>query len=84
MSHDSIRGCARPSVGPSVGQSIRIAFVSAGSDEPANDLFCVYQLVRIGDGQIRKNKCKKYDPLKKIKEGMREKAAIENSWLMIA
>ena len=29
------------SVGPSVGN----AFVSAGRDEPANNLFCVYKLV---------------------------------------
>ena len=41
MSHDSIRGRVRPSVGPSVGN----AFVSAGRDEPANDLFRVYELV---------------------------------------
>ena len=53
MSHDSIRGCVRPYVGPSVGPSVglsvgplvRNAFVSAGRDEPANDLFRVYELV---------------------------------------
>ena len=33
--------CVRPSVSPSV----RNAFVSAGRDEPANDLFRVYKLV---------------------------------------
>ena len=45
VSHDSIRGCVRPSVGRSVGPSVRNAFVSAGRDEPANDLFRVYELV---------------------------------------
>ena len=38
-----------PSVGrsvrPSVGPSVRNAFVSAGRDEPANDLFRVYEFV---------------------------------------
>ena len=34
-----------PSVGLSVGPSVRNAFVSAGRDEPANDLFRVYELV---------------------------------------
>ena len=37
MSHDFIKGCVRPSV--------HNAFVSAGRDEPANDLFRVYELV---------------------------------------
>ena len=40
-----------PSVGPlvrrSVGPSVGNAFVSAGRDEPANDLFRVYELVII-------------------------------------
>ena len=53
MSNDSIKGCVRPSVGlsvgpsvgPSVGLSVGNAFVSAGRDEPANDLFRVYELV---------------------------------------
>ena len=39
-----------PSVGPSVRPSVRWsvgnAFVSAGRDEPANDLFRVYELVQ--------------------------------------
>ena len=47
VSHDSIRGYVRPSVrrsvGPSVGPSVML--LSAGRDEPANDLFCVYKLV---------------------------------------
>ena len=34
-----------PSVGQSVGPSVGNAFVSAGRDEPANDLFRVYKLV---------------------------------------
>ena len=34
-----------PSVGPSVRRSVRNAFVPAGRDEPANDLFRVYELV---------------------------------------
>ena len=38
----SVRWSVRPSVRPSVGN----AFVSAGRDEPANDLFGVYKLVR--------------------------------------
>ena len=33
------------SVCRSIGWSIGNAFVSAGRDEPANDLFCVYKLV---------------------------------------
>ena len=47
MSHDSKRGCVRPSVGPSVGPSVRrsVTLLSAGRDEPANDLFRVYELV---------------------------------------
>ena len=45
VSHDSIRGCVRPSVGPSVRLSVANAFVSTGRDEPANDLFRVYELV---------------------------------------
>ena len=45
VSHNSIRGCVRPSVRRSVGRLIRNAFFSAGSDEPANDLFRVYELV---------------------------------------
>ena len=32
-----------PLVGPSVGPSVML--LSAGRDEPANDLFCVYELV---------------------------------------
>ena len=47
VSHDSIRRCL--SVGPSVHLSVRLlvnnAFVSAGREELANDLFCVYKLV---------------------------------------
>ena len=35
----------RRSVGRSVGPSVGNAFVSAGRDEPANDLFRVYDLV---------------------------------------
>ena len=34
------------SVGRSVGPSVRNAFVSAGRDEPANDLLFVYELVQ--------------------------------------
>ena len=45
MSHDSIRGCVRPLVGLLVGWSVGDAFVSAGRDEPANDLFHVYKLI---------------------------------------
>ena len=55
MSHDSIRGCVRPSVGPLVGLSVGplvrrsvgplVMLLSAGRDEPANDLFRVYELV---------------------------------------
>ena len=33
------------SVGPSVRWSVGNAFVSAGRDEPANNLFLVYELV---------------------------------------
>ena len=47
MSHNSIRGCVRPLVGPSVGPLVGNAFVSAGRDEPANDLFRVYELVEL-------------------------------------
>ena len=36
-----------PSVGLSVGRSVRNAFVSAGRDEPANDLFRVCELVYV-------------------------------------
>ena len=42
-SHDSKRVC--PSVSLLVGQSVRHVSVSAGRDEPANDLFSVYELV---------------------------------------
>ena len=47
VSHDSIRGCVRPSVGWSVGWSVcwSVMLLSAGRNEPANDLFCVYELV---------------------------------------
>ena len=49
VSHDSIKGCVRPLVGQlvglSVGPSVRNAFVSASRDEPANNLFCVHELV---------------------------------------
>ena len=45
MSHDSIRGCVRPSVGLLVRPLVCNAFVSAGRDEPGNDLFRVYELV---------------------------------------
>ena len=37
----------RWSVGPSVGPLVGNAFVSAGRDEPANDLFRVYELVEL-------------------------------------
>ena len=37
----SVRRLVHRSVGPSVGPSVRNAFVSAGRDEPANDLFRV-------------------------------------------
>ena len=47
VSHDSIRECVRPSVGPSVRLSVRNAFVSAGRDEPTNDLFRGYELVQL-------------------------------------
>ena len=40
VNHDSIRGFVRPSVGPSV------MLLSAGKDEPASDLFRVYELVK--------------------------------------
>ena len=36
--HETIRACVRPSVR---------AFVLAGRDKPANDLFCVYELVSL-------------------------------------
>ena len=51
VSHDSIIGCVCPSVGPSVGRSVgpsvgpSAMLLSAGRDEPANDLFRVYELV---------------------------------------
>ena len=45
VSHDSIRGCVRPLVGPSVRWLVRNAFVLAGRDEPANNLFHIYELV---------------------------------------
>ena len=51
MSHDCIRGCVRLSVGllvsPSVSWSVgwSIMLLSAGRDKPANDIFCVYELV---------------------------------------
>ena len=47
VSHDSIRGCVRPSVRWSVGRSVRNNFFLAGRDEPANDLFRVYELVNM-------------------------------------
>ena len=47
VSHDSIRGCVRPSVRRSVRWSVGNAFVSFGREEPANDLFRVYKLVRL-------------------------------------
>ena len=34
-----------PDIRRSVSPSVRNAFVSAGRDEPANNLFCVYELV---------------------------------------
>ena len=43
VSHKSIRGCVLLSVRRSVGPSVRL--LSAGRDEPANDLFCAYELV---------------------------------------
>ena len=50
VSHDSIRGWVRPSVRRlvhrSVRRSVRNAFVSAGRDELANDLFRVHELVQ--------------------------------------
>ena len=42
-SHESIKGYIRASVGWSVGPSVML--LSAGRDEPANDLFRVYELV---------------------------------------
>ena len=56
MSHDFIRGCVRPSVGWSVGPFGRsvgrsvgplVMLLSAGRDEPANNLFRVYKLVEV-------------------------------------
>ena len=41
----SVGPLVRRSVGPSVGPSVRNAFVSAGRDEPANDLYRVHELV---------------------------------------
>ena len=54
-SHLYNRAC--PSVGPSVRRSVRNAFVSAGRDETANDLFRVYELVCLiyGLGQSTNN-----------------------------
>ena len=43
--HVSIRGCVLPSVRLSIRPLVRNAFVSAGRDEPTNDLFRVYELV---------------------------------------
>ena len=42
-----MRGCVRPSVGQSVRRSVgpSAMLLSAGKDEPANDLFRVYELV---------------------------------------
>ena len=51
MSHDSIRGYVRPSVGSSVGPSVTL--LSAGRDDPANDLFRVYELVFIKSEKAR-------------------------------
>jgi len=45
VSHDSIRGYVGLSVGRLVSRSVRYAFVLVGRDEPANDLFRVYELV---------------------------------------
>ena len=49
VSHDSIRGCVRPSVGPLVRWSVGplVMLLSAGRDEPANDLFRVYELISV-------------------------------------
>ena len=44
MSHNSIRGCVRLLVSRLV--CWMVSAVSAGRDEPANDLFCVYKLVQ--------------------------------------
>ena len=41
----SVRRSVGPSVRRSIGPSVRNAFVSAVRDEPANDLFRVYELV---------------------------------------
>ena len=49
VSHNTIKGCVRPSVGPlvrwSVNPSVGNAFVWAGRDETANNLFRVCTLV---------------------------------------
>ena len=55
MSHDSIRGCVCPSVGQSVGPLVGwavgrlVLLLLAGKDEPANNLFRVYELVLMYD-----------------------------------
>ena len=41
----SVSPSVGPSVGPSDGPSVGNAFFSAGRNEPANDLFRVYELV---------------------------------------
>ena len=54
MSHDSIRGCVRPSVRRSIRPSVgRKREFSAGGDKTANDLFRVYELVYVN---FEKNK----------------------------
>ena len=53
----------RPSVGPSVRGSVGpslMLFLSAGRDEPANDLFRVYELVK---GEIEKNRTLPLTPI---------------------
>ena len=45
FSRDSIRGCVRPSVCPSVGRSVGNLFFRRAETKTANDLFCVYKLV---------------------------------------
>ena len=52
VSHDSIRGCVHPLVRLSVHWSVgpSVMLLLAARDEPANDLFRVYELVSASEG----------------------------------
>ena len=71
MSHDSIRGYVSPSVGPSV------MLLSAGRDEPANDLFRVYELVNNFIG-INTSKLRMSAPYRSFQELWKSPIFFEN------